>query len=1091
MARLSMGRVVLASALLLVASAAAGNEQPDQLVTGRKLLIKHKSDTSRSKIVFLSKDSSFVLPNPGSDPTVEGATLQILDMATGAGATLALPAAHWKAISGGYKYADPSGACRTVIIKQGRLLKGVCKGAAITLMPPLQGGLSAAAGVILRVGTDTIRYCAVFPNPTKNEGGGGNGKFLAKASTAPAACPLCGDGVLDAPDEACDDGNNTSGDCCSASCQLEPNGGVCDDGNPCTTGGICSGGICNADSLCGNGVVDGGCGELCDGSDDDACAAPGLCGADCTCTAPPVCEGDPSRFLFIGFEDGCQSLNNQGTCDLAYIRHPAGVTSCWWEGTECLDCTPTAQTEGLCRNSCDPVTCPGDLSRTTFVGGPGYSVCQQFDNDQASCETAFHLTGNGTAASCYYNVDTDECRGCGADNQADGSCTNACATCPRDPSRVFAGGPANTACDQFNGDEAGCNQAFQFDDECSRAVSCYYDGAICNPCDTDNEQGGECRNTCEEGPADCAKDPSRTTYAGGPASNACRAFDGDPQACNAAYHSTFNGNASSCFYDFPDGACRGCGPSNFEGEGCVNTCVYGAPSCAEDPSRSFFLGGPNTSACRGIPAGTAAQTLCEGSFHLGRQGFASCYWDPDAESCQGCGPGQETEGHCQNTCQNGPLQCEGNPARDLFAGGGQASSCQIFSGSVGGMADCEDAFHIGFYGVASCYWVGGSCRGCNWPNSSECTNECDVATCDGDPSRVVFAGGTETHGCHQFDGLPAACALAFHLSQGGVASCYYDADFDECRGCGPNNFTDGACFNSCPVCDKDPSRTTFAGPSGTSACQQFDGDQMACEDAFHVDGTDTSSACFYDSSTDRCRGCGPTHAKDGDCTDTCRYGPEICAHDPSRTVFAGSRNSSACHQFDADPIACAAAYHHGSDGIASCYFSVTGGDCQGCGSTNQGDGRCVNSCAFGAFECEQDPSRTIFVGGPNTSACDVFTDQPTCETAFHQSYGLRPTSCWWDVDGERCRGCGPGNAGKCINTCAEGPLSCANDASRSFVGGPSTGACFDLEDENACLSAYHLGRCGASSCYWSGVNCQGCGPTNYQSVQCFNTCAVP
>jgi len=34
---------------------------------------------------------------------------------------------------------------------------------------------------------------------------------------------ICGDGVLSAPQEQCDDGNTAAGDCCSATCQVEPN----------------------------------------------------------------------------------------------------------------------------------------------------------------------------------------------------------------------------------------------------------------------------------------------------------------------------------------------------------------------------------------------------------------------------------------------------------------------------------------------------------------------------------------------------------------------------------------------------------------------------------------------------------------------------------------------------------------------------------------------------------------------------------------------------------------------------------------------------------------------------------------------------
>jgi cysteine-rich repeat protein len=87
--------------------------------------------------------------------------------------------------------------------------------------------------------------------------------------------PPCGDGLLD-PDEECDDGNNVNGDCCSASCTAEPDGGACDDGETCTSGDQCAAGRC-----VGAPVVDG---TACD--DDTQCT-------DDTCQSG-VCVGVPA-----------------------------------------------------------------------------------------------------------------------------------------------------------------------------------------------------------------------------------------------------------------------------------------------------------------------------------------------------------------------------------------------------------------------------------------------------------------------------------------------------------------------------------------------------------------------------------------------------------------------------------------------------------------------------------------------------------------------------------------------------------------------------------------------------------------------------
>ena len=159
-------------------------------------------------------------------------------------------------------------------------------------------------------------------------------------SNCPADCPtLCGDGTLD-PGEQCDDGNTTSGDCCSSTCQFEyltvcrpaagtcdlaetcpiasatcpadakrtsvcraaagdcdvaescngvsnscpsntlkPNGTSCNDGDVCTSPDECQSGSCVGGAVtCGNGTVETSCGEECDdGNTQDGDG----CSADC------------------------------------------------------------------------------------------------------------------------------------------------------------------------------------------------------------------------------------------------------------------------------------------------------------------------------------------------------------------------------------------------------------------------------------------------------------------------------------------------------------------------------------------------------------------------------------------------------------------------------------------------------------------------------------------------------------------------------------------------------------------------------------------------------------------------------------------
>ncbi len=101
---------------------------------------------------------------------------------------------------------------------------------------------------------------------------------LPDGSLGDGRVPRCGDGILD-PGEQCDDGNNVSGDGCSATCRwehrcgdghLDP-GEVCDDGNNVSGDGCRS--DCLSNETCGNHIVDTEVGEVCD-------STPG-CAPDC------------------------------------------------------------------------------------------------------------------------------------------------------------------------------------------------------------------------------------------------------------------------------------------------------------------------------------------------------------------------------------------------------------------------------------------------------------------------------------------------------------------------------------------------------------------------------------------------------------------------------------------------------------------------------------------------------------------------------------------------------------------------------------------------------------------------------------------
>jgi cysteine-rich repeat protein len=103
--------------------------------------------------------------------------------------------------------------------------------------------------------------------------------------------PSCGDGTVDEGEE-CDDGNEQSGDGCSATCEREKvpccgdgildAGEKCDDGNTSNGDGCSS--TCQLEPRCGDGTVDAG--EECDDGNtrsEDGCSS--------TCEKETICAG--------------------------------------------------------------------------------------------------------------------------------------------------------------------------------------------------------------------------------------------------------------------------------------------------------------------------------------------------------------------------------------------------------------------------------------------------------------------------------------------------------------------------------------------------------------------------------------------------------------------------------------------------------------------------------------------------------------------------------------------------------------------------------------------------------------------------------
>ncbi len=72
-----------------------------------------------------------------------------------------------------------------------------------------------------------------------------------------------------------------------------------------------------------------------------------------------------------------------------------------------------------------------DPARTVFAGGPSSEGCLQFESAM-TCEEAW-LEGHSGPASCYFDELSQECFGCGPNNENAGFCINSCTTPPEPP----------------------------------------------------------------------------------------------------------------------------------------------------------------------------------------------------------------------------------------------------------------------------------------------------------------------------------------------------------------------------------------------------------------------------------------------------------------------------------------------------------------------------------------------------------------------------------------------------------------------------------------------------------------------------------
>lgn len=341
-----------------------------------------------------------------------------------------------------------------------------------------------------------------------------SGSSIESSDTSIAQTYICGDNQLN-PGEACDDGNNVSGDGCNSVCSIEScgngvsdSGEECDDSNTisgdgcsgtcrievcgdsiltspegCDDGNITSGDGCSSDcqiEVCGNGIVDTT--EQCD---DGNTVGGDLCSPACS---NEVCGN--------GIQDSGEDCDDENTVSGDGCSESCKVEACGNavldSGEECDDGN-TTQFDG-CSSTCavEPEETPNPSPTPSLCGN-------EVVNEGEGCDDANTISGDGCSSTCSI--------------EETGSCGNS----------------------ELNGDEECDDGNTASGDGCSSTCTNEVISPVCGngtleeaeECDDANSvQGDGCTTTCKVEPVDCKGVINGTTVV-----DRCGVCGGDGSAC--------------------------------------------------------------------------------------------------------------------------------------------------------------------------------------------------------------------------------------------------------------------------------------------------------------------------------------------------------------------------------------------------------------------------------------------------------------------------------------------------------------------------------------------------------------------------------
>ena len=263
---------------------------------------------------------------------------------------------------------------------------------------------------------DAVSDCSSAGNPCPG------GTVCDEETDTCDEAPGCGDGNVD-PGEDCDDGNTQDGDCCSGSCQFEPAGSSCEDGEFCNGDETCDGaGTCQVGTAvdCSDGVVctDDSCDEVggaCVNTPNDAnCPDDGLfCNGGEFCDAVSDCSstGDPCPAGAVCSEeaDTCDEISGCGNG----IVEPGEGEACDDGNTQDGDCcSATCQFESAGSSCADGVFCNGD---ETCDGGGSCQAGTEVDcSDGVDCTDDTCDEASDTCVNTVNDANCPETDECGA-----------------------------------------------------------------------------------------------------------------------------------------------------------------------------------------------------------------------------------------------------------------------------------------------------------------------------------------------------------------------------------------------------------------------------------------------------------------------------------------------------------------------------------------------------------------------------------------------------------------------------------------------------------------------------------------------------